>query len=180
MFSRTFPRLPIIHLERTIGNGRKLIMVGVDTDADLKASSPSKFLARGSFVEQLRQAEDLFDGDPKVEIRVLVMHHSRMNRQLVGGIQQRSQEALDEFIRRHRISVLLTGHVHVCRSEGETIGYGGDKWRLLESRCGTTSVRDLRQWVFSTNETEAIRVRSILNDKAEAAHVVSRNGPQFT
>jgi hypothetical protein len=53
-------------------------MVGVDTDADLKASSPSKFLARGSFVEQLRQAEDLFDGDPKVEIRVLVMHHSRM------------------------------------------------------------------------------------------------------
>jgi predicted phosphodiesterase len=143
VFGRVFPQMPTLHIEREISEGRRLVMVGIDTDAGLKDSSPNKFFARGHFVEQLRQAEDLFGGDPDVEIRVLAMHHSRMNHKFVCGIHQNSREALDKFIQRNHISVLLSGHVHVCRTDHESVRYGNIIWRLLESRCGTTSQRSI-------------------------------------
>jgi 3',5'-cyclic AMP phosphodiesterase CpdA len=143
MFRRTFPKMPVVQVEQWLSERRKLVMVGIDTDADLKPSTPSKFWARGDFVNQLDQAEDLFGADPTGEIRVLAMHHSRMLPQYVCGMHQKSREALDVFIRRNRISVLLSGHVHVCRTEHETMRNEDGKWVLVESRCGTTSQRSL-------------------------------------
>jgi hypothetical protein len=143
LFRSIFLPMPKVLLDRPLDNDRRLLIVGLDTDAGLTDDSPSKFLARGSFVGQLQQAEDLFDGDPTSEIRVLVMHHSRMHMRFVCGIHEKSRKALDQFLVRHRVRVLLTGHVHVCRSEVETLHDQSSKWVLLESRCGTTSQRSL-------------------------------------
>ena len=142
-FREIFSSMPRLLLQHDIGAGRQLVIVGIDTDAGLGRSSPSKFFARGSFVNQLRQAEDFFDGDPASQIRVLMMHHSRMDKRFICGINDHCRDALNEFLVRHRISVLLTGHVHVCDFEPETLVDGQTKWLLLESRCGTTSQRSL-------------------------------------
>ena len=141
-FRNTFPAMPVVLVEQPLSKDRKLVIVGIDTDAGLSASSPDRFLARGSFVHQLDQAEDLLDDDGEKQLRVLMLHHSRMHRhKLVCGIDRKSQTALEQFIRRHRISVLLTGHVHVCDSEVETVRHENSKWWLYESRCGTTTQR---------------------------------------
>ena len=142
-FHKIFGSMPTVLLQHDLGENRRLVIVGLDTDAGLKDSSPSKFLARGSFMDQLRQAEDLFEGNPASEVRVLMMHHSRMDKRFVCGIHDDCRKALDEFLVRHRISVLLTGHVHVCDFASETLIDADGKWWLLETRCGTTSQRSL-------------------------------------
>jgi hypothetical protein len=133
----------VMLIEQWLSERRKLVMVAIDTDADLKPSTPSKFWARGNFVNQLDQAEDLFGADPTGEIRVLAMHQSRMQPRYICGMHKKSRQALDSFIRRNRISVLLSGHVHVSDTGDESMRDKNDTWRLVESRCGTTSQRSL-------------------------------------
>lgn len=141
----TFPEVPIPIDRVPLGDGRVLVFAGIDTDADVRPTFPgtSRLFGRGKFVSQL-QALDHTLGTPRDdEIRVLLMHHSRLHRSFAQGIVASSRTALDAFIERRDVAVLLTGHVH--RPFGEVFEVGdrdGVSWEVLEARCGTTTQRD--------------------------------------
>jgi hypothetical protein len=140
--NHTFPLLPYLRRIPIANSGRTLVLAGINTDADVSSWGPSRFLARGRFISQLIALEGNLGPPSKNEIRILLMHHSRMYRSRgrwgTLEIHDKDRAALDQFIVNRDIAVLLSGHTHVPKGRIAPI----KKHRILETCCGTTMQRD--------------------------------------
>jgi hypothetical protein len=125
----------------SLGGGRKLRFLWINSDADIAWEGKSRLFAIGAFETQLRELETKLgvkkpDGS---EIRVLCLHHSRESarRKRILGIKRASRLLLDKFIVEHDIAILLTGHVHdPLLDPFSLVTMTGE---VLEARCGTTT-----------------------------------------
>jgi len=156
-----FPRRPFVAAPIVLPGGVKVVVAGIDSDADTRPWGPARFMARGHFCSQLRELAPMLGEGRADEIRVLLVHHSRMHTTTfsVEMMGSESADALDEFMRAQDVAVLLTGHVHQAEGDVWSIGDGrGRQWNVLEARCGTTTQRDKapRDWNL-TPEQEAER-----------------------
>lgn len=142
---RMFRPLPLPPKRIALPGGRCLVFAGIDTDADVWPWSPSRALARGAFLSQLRSLARLLKPREPHEIRVLLLHHSPAHRKAGLGMQRRSRRALDAFVARHGFRVMLTGHIHVPGGRIRRMPHGD----LLEARAGATLLRDFlpREWL---------------------------------
>lgn len=125
-------------------NGNRLTLLGIDTDSDVPGGFPCvrRFFARGNFVTQLERLEEEIGSPHASEIRVLMLHHSPMHAGFVLGITQKSRIALEQFVQRCGISILLTGHMHEPGAQKRTVSYRGASWNVVEFRSGTATRRD--------------------------------------
>jgi hypothetical protein len=123
-------------------SGHTLKFLLIDTDADVWTTGINRFWARGRFHSQLEKlAKDLGLGTPaEREIRVLCLHHSPAHTKFELGIDERSRNALNDFIVQYNIAVLLTGHKHSPPIIGTFPAKHLNISRTyLEARCGSTS-----------------------------------------
>ena len=117
----------------------QVVLVGINTDADVKPFSRDRFTAVGRFQSQLAEAsQQLLTVDENC-IRVLVMHHSWHKRGMLG-ISKSSRDALNQFLDDSHIQLILSGHVHTPLVEKFTIAKDGQ--HIYECRCGTTTQID--------------------------------------
>lgn len=120
--------------------GRRLTLFRIDSDAQVFPYGPTRFFARGKFVDELKrlEAEDTIDKD---EIRVLLVHHSpSLKGQAHLVMTDKSRKELWLRVQQCGVSVILTGHVH--RPIGRVGAHWKDGWDVLEARCGTTTQTD--------------------------------------
>jgi Calcineurin-like phosphoesterase len=123
-----------------------LRFVGIDTDAGNSAYGLNRFWARGSFVNQLTNAQALLGATDPDEIRVLLLHHSRAHQTGYKlRIDRQSRSALDRFLVQSDIAVLLSGHMHVPIIDVVTMTSASPPriMDVMEARCGTTTQRDV-------------------------------------
>ncbi|MGH9423029.1 MAG: metallophosphoesterase family protein [Thermoanaerobaculia bacterium] len=145
---RLFPDLPVrIQRKQLAGTPAELVLVLVNSDADVRLGSPSRILARGRFVSQLKDASRRLGPPRRHEIRVLLVHHSPMYKGRLPlqtmAVRPSSRKRLNRFIERCGIAVMLTGHMHnVPAFHIRPVSNGGVSWSVLEARCGTTTQRD--------------------------------------
>jgi hypothetical protein len=147
-FLNEYPKISEIPLF----SGHTLKFLMIDSDADVLVDGSDRFLARGDFTTQLEKLERHSQlGDPQSEIRVLCVHHSPAHQEFALGIDSRSRGALNDFIVKQNIAVLLTGHKHtppLVRSFRAT--HLGIARQYLEARCGSTSQRSTLSYTTST------------------------------
>jgi hypothetical protein len=141
-----FPNLPFTYsLPAFDETGHFLRFLGIDTDADLGPFG--RLLARGDFGSQLHILDSMLPPPESTEIRVLLLHHSRMFGEPLWNSQlsmfDAARRALDEFLVRHNIKVILCGHTHFARvEEFRAEQSNGQTLDVLECCCGTTTQRD--------------------------------------
>jgi 3',5'-cyclic AMP phosphodiesterase CpdA len=134
--------------ELGLGSGYKLRFYSINTDADVKPKGVYRRLAVGHFTSQLAAVERDFltTREPK-EIRILLLHHSRrfgspIYRQPLVTCKH-SRKALDEFLVKLGISIILCGHTHVPRIRDYTAKHrNGQQLKVMEGCCGTTTQWD--------------------------------------
>jgi hypothetical protein len=130
-----------------LGGGLSIRFIRINSDDEVwtkdKVATPTQYVNRvaatGSFVEQLRIAKQKLDElrSDSGEIRVLLLHHSR---EIGSAIDQSSQQELDDFIVSRRVSIILTGHVHLkFIGPLASIPPGSGLRACIEARCGTTT-----------------------------------------
>lgn len=134
-----------------LGTGQRLRFIGANSDADIHWlwGAGLRIRAIGCFrnaVERLGSSLQAPDHD---EIRILLLHHSpSYSGSKFRFIESGSRLALERFITQHRITAVLTGHIHnylLQPLRGSTIPHS---WECLEARCGTTSqITNPREWV---------------------------------
>lgn len=124
-----------------LGSGHKLKFLLINTDADVPPYSHNRLYARGDFTSQLQQLDGHPElGDPEMEIRVLCLHHSPAHIPFELGIEDRSRKALNDFIVKHNVTVLLTGHKHTPPLIWTFRAQHRNTYRThLEARCGSTT-----------------------------------------
>lgn len=140
------PRVQRVPLD----GGRTLVFIQIDTEANVAPWGLNRLAARGEFHEQLARAAGLLTGDPEREIRVLVLHHTRLtNARFSERICARTAAALEAFIAEHHVAVLLTGHVHEPLIDARPVD--GQARVSLEFCAGTTAQRPEppRRWRLS-------------------------------
>jgi 3',5'-cyclic AMP phosphodiesterase CpdA len=134
-----FSGLPICYRLKD-GTIIHLRFLGVDSDSDVHPLGLERALARGSCQRHVEALERRLNHPGPHEIRVLLIHHSLgyddTKRRL--RINRPSRDKLREFIRDYKVSVVLTGHIHVPRY----YDLGTPAFPSMEIRCGTTSQRD--------------------------------------
>lgn len=139
--SEFFPSFPQIGVKIEVHNGVCLRFICLDSDADNDPMATNRALARGAFETQLVEAEQVLDTASKREIRVVVLHHSRAHKGRVLSIRKETRALFDEFIWKHNIQVLLSGHLHTPLVDPIEIEAKGYRWRGFEARCGTSTAR---------------------------------------
>jgi hypothetical protein len=150
-----FPIRPV-HIPLT--KGRRLSILGIDSDADVWPLGITRFLARGKFLSQLIQLSGILGPKDPNEIRVLMIHHSpAYSRTRKLAIDKSSMQALWAFIKQHHVSVLLTGHIHLPYGIVKHVTFKGARWPVLEARCGTTTQTDVLplNWVAHGTHNES-------------------------
>lgn len=133
-----------------LGDGRTLVFILIDTEANVDVWGLNRFAARGEFHDQLTRAGGHLTGDPAREVRVLVLHHTRLtNARFSERICPRTAAELEAFIADHHVAVLLTGHVHEPLVGARPVE--GKRRASLEFCAGTTSQRPEppRRWRLS-------------------------------
>jgi len=149
-FAQIFPGLPKIDPIIQLATGQRLQFLRIDTDVDVDPNDMDRILARGLFVSHLTGLEQQLAKPSPDEIRVLCLHHSRQYKPTtrllpILEIDGASRKALDAFLSKHRISVLLCGHIHrppaldLFKLKRSIISTSD----VLEVRCGTTTQIDL-------------------------------------
>lgn len=164
-------------LRIALPGNRHVEFIRIDTDADVGHDSDDRLYARGRFRSQLAELDRPADagGLPGIDnrtFRVLLMHHSPAYRH--GGndhrleIEDGSRQDLLHFIAKHRISVVLTGHIH-DRQHDAMVGVfdaaGG--WKFVEARCGSTTGREIcPKWMkgAKTVQQNVLMVHRIVED----------------
>ncbi|MGE3274962.1 MAG: metallophosphoesterase [Vicinamibacterales bacterium] len=144
--AHVFPEgtMPARPWKADLGRGRTLVVLAIDSDADVPDVSHTRYLARGSFVSQLQALKQAIvpGEDAPDELRVLLVHHSPMYGRPLDPqlrIDPESQAKLQEFISWARVRVLLTGHIHTLDTARRTYTRSGYAWQVAEIRCGTTT-----------------------------------------
>ena len=135
-----------------LSSGHVLKFMLINTDADVWSYGVNRFFARGDFRTQLAAlANHPQLGDPEKEIRVLCLHHSPAHQDFPLGIEDRSRQALNDFIVKHNVAVLLTGHKHtppliqIFPAQHLNISR-----TYLEARCGSTTQQSTPDFTTST------------------------------
>jgi 3',5'-cyclic AMP phosphodiesterase CpdA len=142
----TFRTCPFVEQVRIPDSPYMIRFIGIDTDAD--TNWIMRKLGRGHFLSQLEHLDQdpnrlppyQSDGENR-EIRVLLLHHSqetdrsRFSLPQILNIHRSSAHELRAFIVRHRISVVLSGHIHAPKIKRRR----HDDWEHLDARCGTTA-----------------------------------------
>jgi hypothetical protein len=145
-----FPGLPAADAAMKLPTGQHLQFLRIDTDVDVDPNFEDRILARGLFETHLIDLGKKLSKPNPNEIRILCLHHSRQYRPKtrllpILEIDKDSKRALDDFLKKHRISVLLCGHIHrpPCIDISQISKGIIFSHRVLEVRCGTTSQIDL-------------------------------------
>lgn len=139
----TFSTCPFVEQVRIPDSPYTIRFIGIDTDADTNRLLQG--LARGHFLSQLEQLDrdpnrlpPYRSDDENREIRVLLLHHAQEAIKLwspLFKIHPSSTHELRAFIARHKISVVLSGHIHTPKVKRRS--HNG--WKHLDARCGTTA-----------------------------------------
>jgi len=142
--SATFRQHPYWNKIVELSSGHRLHFIGIDTDSDV--SFGDKLCARGAFETQLQTlATQLPDPEENDEVRILLLHHSCLPApgKIGHEIKRESQEALYKFLLKHRIAVLLSGHLHepCIKTVKLPVSNSETSVSVLEARCGTTTQR---------------------------------------
>lgn len=157
---------PIQPVYIPLTEGRRLALLGIDSDADVWPHGITRFMARGKFLSQLIELGGKIGPKDANEIRALMVHHSlAYSRTHRLAIDESSTAALWEFIKQHHVSVLLTGHIHLPYGLVKHVTFKGSRWPVLEARCGTTTQTDVLplNWVaHGTNDPTRLPPNSLL------------------
>jgi hypothetical protein len=146
----------------TLPNDRELVFLHLNSDADVRAMSPERTYACGSFCSAIRKLDALLADRKQREIRVLLVHHSVQHEgepvlHLPGSrwlpvevtlllkhlsINDASRRELAGLVTKYDIRLVLTGHVHFPQFLGPiTTGPFAEGPACWESRCGSTTQR---------------------------------------
>jgi hypothetical protein len=126
-----------------LANGRRLLLAGIDTDADIKSRSIKRVLAQGSFQNQLIALKQRLPRAEAEDIRVLIAHHSMACHSLTLRMDDASWKALGAFLADHQFSILLSGHTHAEEFNKIPItASNGSAADIVELTCGTTTQHD--------------------------------------
>ena len=135
---------PVFRTSTKLPSGRYLQFACISTDSKVNPHSPTRFLARGNFDDQLLTIQKHLKDDVRA-IRILLMHHSPSY--VNGGLRESevvhgSDAMLRGILHEKKIRVILSGHIHkpAVTVHQVTTSQGG--YPVLEARCGTTCVRD--------------------------------------
>lgn len=124
-----------------------LCFLRVDSDADVHPLTARRVMAQGCFVTQLNALETKLGPPMEEETRVMLIHHSPSHRHQgwlsLTEITPRSSAALEAFVAKHRVQILLTGHIHTPAINRRVIYTGGVTTEYMEARCGTTTQMDM-------------------------------------
>lgn len=142
-----FKTMPMPLFEKALPRGRVFQLFGIDSDADVSDTGVDRRLARGHFVSQLKALELDSRVSPPTgnEIRALLVHHSPSHSSLKAGalaVGKPSRRALDDWIARAGVSIVLTGHIHRAWGAITRVSDRGTSWDVMEARCGTTTQLD--------------------------------------
>jgi 3',5'-cyclic AMP phosphodiesterase CpdA len=152
-FDRTFPRTPWRRELEFEFDGRTLrvVLVGINSDAEVWCWGASRLLARGHCVDQLEQAATAFGKPATDEVRVLLLHHTRHASGYPTGLGRRSREVLERVVEEHDVAVVLTGHLH--EPHARTFGPS------VEICAGTTTQLDEPPIAWHVTDDEMRRFR---------------------
>lgn len=142
-FLNDYPRVSSV----TLSSGHVLKFLLINTDADVWRVGKNRLWARGAFTSQLDKldkrpelAKRLGPDDSDNEIRILCLHHSPAHTEWELGIDDQSREALDDFIVKHDVAVLLSGHKHTPPLiQTFPVKHLKITREYLEARCGSTT-----------------------------------------
>jgi hypothetical protein len=129
--------LPYVHHCPRLANGRKVVFVGIDSDADVFALSHDRQLALGKFESQL--VNPGLPADPQ-DIRMMLIHHSWYQSGKILRMRTASKDKLGEYLVRYNIKGILTGHSHAPLLDFFTIN--PQQVDVYELRAGTASQLD--------------------------------------
>jgi DNA repair exonuclease SbcCD nuclease subunit len=130
-------------LQYPLANGRRLLLAGVDTDADINPRGMKRVLAMGSFQNQLVALDQKLPRWQPGDIRVLMSHHSMARKGLTLRMDAGSKAALSVFLADSKFSILLSGHTHehLFSPFGVTAS-DGTPAQVEELTCGSTTQHD--------------------------------------
>jgi len=162
----TFPALPFVGQPIPLGTGQHIRIIGIDTDKDVHPWGRNRGLARGSFCSQLTDAAGQMRAPDRNEIRVLLLHHSRVHQGFSLAMDDASRDALGVFLVEQDIPVLLCGHTHVPRLKSFRVTHQGRTIEVLEACCGTTTVMDTipYEWrtILGTRPGRTLKINTLL------------------
>jgi hypothetical protein len=133
--------LPYV-ISQPLPNGRRLLLAGIDTDADVSPRGLWRLFALGSFQSQLVALEQMLPPWKEDDIRVLLAHHSLARTGLALRMDDASKAALKVFLADLQFSVLLTGHTHERLFTNSSVSGRGRARTVQELTCGTTTQHD--------------------------------------
>lgn len=150
-FDTTYGAFPAVPSAIRLSDGWSVRFILVDSDSDVSPVSADRLFARGRFSSQLVTAEEQLDPEKGREIRVLLLHHSPRVPGYVMSISRACRKALDEFIVRNGIDVVLSGHTHTALVEPVVASNdAGQRYAYLSATCGTSA--QLSRWPYDWSE----------------------------
>jgi hypothetical protein len=126
-----------------LANGRRLLLAGIDTDADINPKGVKRILAQGSFQNQLVALSQVMPRSDPSDIRVMMAHHSMACTSLTLRMDDASWTALGAFLADNKFSIILSGHTHDQTFNKIPItASNGTRADVEELTCGTTTQHD--------------------------------------
>jgi len=143
----------VVYPPVTLSNGRQLVFIRVDSDADVPARSLHRTLAIGEFLHHIQAALPLQAPAPE-EVRVMLIHHSWAQSGVFLRMGTASKAALGRLLQQHGITVVLTGHAHGPWMAPILAGSGAGSGPVYELRCGTTTQYDVlpKTWLYRATQ----------------------------
>lgn len=135
LIPKTFPYVT----QRPLLYGITLVLAGIDTDAAVHPLSLKRFMAVGSFQQQLASLQGMLTPKAKREVRILLSHHSHAWGGNLLRMDAGSRQGLEQFLVDNEFDVLLTGHTHAPLLTKTSMSGGGNSRAVRELRCGTST-----------------------------------------
>ena len=134
---------PRVHQPIRLGNGRDVVFIGIDSDADIHPDSAERGLALGHFVSNLMDPRARpARGRSGAEIRMMLIHHSWNQSGTTLKMDPRSKQALGQFLFTNDVKAILTGHSHAPLLHPFTVATSNGSVDVQELRAGTTTQHD--------------------------------------
>jgi len=131
--------LPYVHPCQRLGNGRRVVFVGINSDADVYALSHDRQLALGKFESQLNDPNS-HPGQHAQDIRMMLIHHSWYQSGTTLRMRTASRTRLGQFLVQHGFKAILTGHSHAPFLDAFTVN--PQQVDIHELRAGSASQLD--------------------------------------
>jgi 3',5'-cyclic AMP phosphodiesterase CpdA len=130
---------PYVQPPEQLANGLKLVVCGIDSDADVNRLSLDRFRAIGAFQSQLARLAKTLGPNPGDEVRVLLVHHSWNHQGPILRMTGASKNAMRNFVVAHGVKIVLSGHTHGAKMLPISLLGRPDAHELC---CGTTTQLD--------------------------------------